>query len=81
MARKSARLIGKDLGGFSSRKVNQMLFHAGFIKNISPEGHTPRWELTDLGKLHGEKSKNRDFDIPIWDDDVADILKKLFRLD
>ncbi len=54
----------------------------GFIKlgsGTTFEG-TRIWEITDLGKLHGECSHHPYSLGFIWDEEVTDILKKAFKL-
>lgn len=59
-----------------------MLEKIGFIrksKYVTKSG-SPTWELTDLGKLHGEPSHHPYSFGFIWDPEVADILKNTFKL-
>ena len=81
MARKSARLLGQKIGK-NAHEVNLMLEQMGFISKsryVTRSG-SPTWDITELGKLHGEESKHPYSSGFIWDDDVADIIKKIFKL-
>ena len=81
MARISARLIGNQLGK-NAHEVNLMLEKLGFIaksKFVTLKG-SPTWDITDLGKLHGEPSHHPYSDGYIWDPEVADIIRKVFKL-
>ncbi len=81
MARISARLIGQEIGK-NAREVNKMLEQIGFItksKYVTMKG-SPFWEITELGKLHGELSNNPYSYGHIWDKEVVDILRKHFNL-
>ena len=82
MARKSARLIGQQIGK-NAREVNKMLEQIGFLKEgkgVALPG-SKTWDLTELGKKHGDVSGHQYSHGHVWDDDVADILKKAFKLD
>ncbi len=79
MARKSARLIGNQIGK-SAKEVNLMLEKIGFIKKgaaVTMQGN-PTWELTELGKKHGEPSGHQYSYGFVWDDEVVSILKQFF---
>lgn len=81
MARKSARLIGKEIGK-NAHETNLLLERLGFIvksKFVTMSG-SPTWDITELGKLHGELSHHPHSSGHIWDPEVADILKKVFKL-
>ena len=81
MARISARLIGNEIGK-NAHEVNLMLEKLGFItksKFTTMKG-SPVWDITELGKLHGELSKHPYSNGHIWDEGVIDILKKVFKL-
>ena len=81
MARISARLIGQQLGK-NAREVNKMLEKIGFIVQdgvLYPSG-SPNWQITDTGRLHGELSHNPYSNGHIWDQEVVDLLKKVFKL-
>lgn len=82
MARRiSARLIGREIGK-NPHEVNLMLEQIGFIKlgrAVTIKG-SPTWDITDLGKLHGERSNNPYSHGYIWDREVIDILKAAFKL-
>ena len=77
----SARLIGLEIGK-NAHEVNLMLEQIGFIKpgrGVTMKG-SPTWDITDLGKLHGERS-NHPYRLGyIWDREVIDILKSAFKL-
>ena len=77
----SARLIGKEIGK-TAHEVNLMLEQIGFIKKgrgVTIKG-SPTWDITDLGRLHGGKS-NHPYSVGhIWDREVIDILRAVFRL-
>ena len=81
MARKSARLIGYEIGK-NAHEVNLLLEKLGFIVKSSAVtmSGSPTWDLTELGKLHGERSHHPYSWGFIWDDDVAEILKAVFKL-
>ena len=79
MARVSARLLGKELGK-NAHEVNLMLKKIGFLRNTAKKSQAPVWKLTRLGKLHGEQSHHPYSAGHIWDPDVADILKKAFKI-
>ena len=81
MSRISARLIGQEIG-MSAHKVNLLLEALGFIKKSSlvTLSGSSTWDITDLGRLHGEQSHNPHSFGFIWDEDVADILKAVFKL-
>ncbi len=81
MARISARLIGKQLGK-SAHEINLLLEKIGFLKksNLVTLKGSPTWDITDLGKLHGELSKHPYSNGHIWDSNVIDILKEIFKL-
>lgn len=81
MARKSARLLGQRMGK-SPQEVNLMLEKIGFIKKgnaVSMQGK-PTWELTELGKKHGEPSGHQYSYGFVWDDEVVSILKQIFKI-
>ncbi len=81
MARISARLIGKQIGK-NAHEVNLMLEKIGFItkgKYVTKTG-LPTWDITALGKLHGELSNHPYSHGHIWDQEVSAILKKTFKL-
>lgn len=81
MARISARLIGKEIGK-NAREVNLMLEQIGFIKKgrgVTKQG-SPTWDITELGRLHGEKSNHPYSTGHIWDREVIDILKAAYKL-
>lgn len=81
MARISARLIGQQIGK-SAHEVNLMLEQIGFIakSNYVTKNGSPLWAITELGKLHGGQSNNPYSNGHIWDQDVIEILKKVFNL-
>lgn len=78
MARKSARVLGEQLG-LSAHTVNLLLEELGYIQRSKyrtlPGG--PNWELTEEGKRHGESSKHPYSAGFIWDDDVLDDIEKI----
>ena len=82
MARKSARLIGKLIGK-NAHEINTLLEEIGFIKKdsdyVSKTG-AKLWRITDLGKKHGDYSAHPYSNGFVWDDEVAEILKKVFKL-
>ena len=82
MSRISARLIGQKLGK-SAREVNIMLEKIGFIvkSKCTTKNGSPIWDITDLGKLHGELSHNPYSNGHIWDSEVAELLKRLFQIE
>jgi hypothetical protein len=81
MARISARLIGKELGK-SAQEVNRLLEKLNFIVRspLVTKSGSPTWDLTDIGKLHGELSKNPYSHGFIWDKEVVEIIKKTLKL-
>ena len=81
MSRISARLIGREIGK-NAKEVYLLLEKLGFIKKGSGRtmNGSPVWELTDLGRQHGEDSHNPYSLGFIWDSEVVDILKKVFKL-
>ena len=81
MGRISARLIGRALGK-NAHEVYLLLEQIGFIKKGSGRtmNGSPIWEITDLGRMHGEESHNSYSLGFIWDSEVVDILKKAFKL-
>ena len=81
MARISARLIGQKIGK-SAHEVNLMLESIGFIKKskyVTLSG-SPTWDITDLGRLHGSQSNHPYSSGYVWDEEVIEILKKVFKL-
>lgn len=80
MARISARLIGEKLGK-SAHEVNLMLEKMGFIvkSKYTTMSGSPTWDITELGKLHGELSHHPYSNGHIWDSEVIDLLKKVFK--
>lgn len=77
----SARLIGLEIGK-NAHEVNLMLERIGFIKlskAVTIKG-SPTWDITDLGRLHGERSNHPYSSGYIWDREVIDILKEAFKL-
>jgi DNA-binding HxlR family transcriptional regulator len=78
MARKSARVLGKQVG-LTARTVNLLLEKLGYLQKSkyysTPAG--PNWELTDEGRRHGEPSKHPYSAGFIWDDDVLDQIEKI----
>ncbi len=81
MGRISARLIGRELGK-NAHEVYLLLEQIGFIKKGRGKtmSGSPTWDITDLGRLHGEESNNPYSAGYIWDSEVVDILKKAFKL-
>ena len=78
MARVSARLLGKIINK-NAHEVNLLLEKKGFIKKskyVTMSG-SPLWDITELGRLHGENSRHPYSSGYIWDKEVAEILKKL----
>ena len=77
MARKSARLLGQEIG-MNAKEVNKLLETIGLIKRgraVTQTG-SPTWELTELGKAFGEPSKHPYSSGHIWDDEVIGLIKK-----
>lgn len=78
MSRKSARLLGYELG-MNAHEVNLALEELGYIEKsgyVTLKG-TPTWDITEEGKLHGEPSHHPYSSGAIWDDDVIDDIKNL----
>lgn len=79
MARKSARILGQDLG-LNAHQVNLALEHLGLIvksRYVTHEGYS-LWDLTEEGKKYGQPSKNPYASGHIWDDIVADMIREMF---
>lgn len=77
MPRKSARILGRELG-ISSSEVYRRLEQIGLIENLIYSFHgtvASGWKLTSKGEAYGEMSIN--FPIPIFDDDIIDLIKDL----
>ena len=77
MSRKSARLLGYELG-ISSAEVYRRLEEAGLIEKAVYSFHSSisnGWQLTSKGEEYGEMSNN--YPIPIFDDEVIDLIKDL----
>jgi len=72
MARKSARLLGKEIG-LNAIQFNKELERIGYIEKdglIDANG-TPTWRLTEDGHCYGEPSKHPYSSGHIWDDEVV----------
>lgn len=81
MSRISARLIGEKIGK-NAHEVNLLLEQMGFIKkspNVTIKG-SPTWDITELGRLHGQESNHPFSSGYIWDEGVADIIRAVFKL-
>ena len=77
MSRKSARLLGHELG-ISSAEVYRRLEKAGLVEKAVYSFHrsiSKGWQLTSKGEKYGEMSNN--YPIPIFDDEVIDLIKDL----
>lgn len=60
-----------------------MLEEIGFIKrsNLVTMQGRPTWDLTELGKMHGEPSHNPNYYFFVWDENVIDILALTFNIE
>lgn len=77
MPRKSARLLGRELG-ISSSEVYRRLEQMGLIEKVIYSFHGTvacGWQLTSKGKAYGEMSMN--YPIPVFDEDILDLIKDL----
>ncbi len=81
MDKLSATKIG-DILGLSAREVNKYLEKIGFIKesNLVTLKGSKTWDITDVGKIHGEMSPHPYSNGYVWNPVVVDILKKTFKL-
>ena len=76
MARKSARVLGKELG-MGPHKVNLVLEKLGLLrksKYVTQNGQVI-WKITPKGAQFGEPSKNYEH-TAIWDEEVVDLIRK-----